>query len=136
VKKHKMFGLLALSLSACGVTSPTEVTASSSVEAMLLSETTRYSALLGKHIEGVITEERYFTPQGEALAWYINSTAYYNRALTEQLVSIAPEGGKELATNVAAHEVAHSIEWGHNCIHVNVVRKLGAQSTYPVPEGC
>lgn len=121
-----------LALAACGGSLPTSP-ASSPEEEMLLTETSRFAGLLKVNVRGEITTQRYFATGGEALGWLQNGIAYYNRDLVAQWVSILPEAGKETASNIAAHEVCHTQSTGHDLLHWNCSRSIGAVPTYPRP---
>ena len=137
-----LIACLALLASGCGGFSWPTLAPEADVESVLLAETRRASDALGVKVEGRITDE--WSPgQVEAaaggqaaLAWYTPGVAWYYRPLVAKHVSIEPEGGKETARNVAAHEVAHAVSIGHGCAHWRCAYAAGATPTYPNPGGC
>ena len=108
------------------------VDANSPVEEMLLHETDRFASTLHVRVNGEITDTFYGGDSWVATGWYSRGVAYYYRPEVERNVSIEPKAGRETATNIAAHEVAHAISPFHDCKHWTLCASI-ATPTYPSP---
>jgi hypothetical protein len=112
---------------------------SSEVESALLSYTDEYAARLGVSVRGEIATNRTGAQeQDDAAGWYSAGIAYYYRPAVDQYVTLVdgdcPAAPRcELASGVAAHEVCHAKELGHDTRHWCCMKKLGVRPTYPPP---
>jgi hypothetical protein len=107
---------------------------SSEIEAILLSETTRFAKLHVVNVRGEITDK--LSPAQAAgptpVGWYANGIAYYYRPMIVKFIVIEAEPGKLAATDVASHEVCHVKNPVHDMPHWVCMSKF-ASPTYPAP---
>jgi hypothetical protein len=130
--------LLAISMLAGCLRSPTGLESDSEAEAQVLKDTARFAGALSVRVHGEVTDRRYDIPAGTggcpkggascyATGWYQSGVAWYYRP---GIASAWDIGGSALIRDIAAHETCHAIESGHNPLHVACIRSLGAVPTY------
>lgn len=117
----------------CGHSS-TSPEASTPEETWVLSENDKFAAKLGKDIKGILTDHEYDVPAGEqncpsggaacvASGWYFPGKAFYYRPYINTY-------SFDLLSDIAAHEVCHSVSLGHDALHRNCILSLGRTPTY------
>lgn len=113
--------------------------ASSDVEGALLSYTDTFAKKLGVSVRGEIATNRMPSQEAnDAAGWYAAGIAYYYRPAVAESVTLidgrCPAAPRcELASGLAAHEVAHARYPGHTMDHWCCMVNLGVRPTYPPP---
>lgn len=130
--------VLLLVLVGCAKAGWSPVSPSGDVEQALLAYTSTYAARLGWNVRGEITDTRK-REQLDAAGWYDRGVAYYYRPAIHDFVTLTdgecPAAPRcELASGIAAHEVAHFKYPFHDMHHWCCMVNLGVRPTYPPPE--
>lgn len=124
--------LLALTIATAGCGAQWDVVSpDGEKESFLLAETARFAGLMGVKVRGEITDTPYYVGTSVATGWYTSGTAYYYRPLVKNL-EFQPTAGRETLTNVAAHEVCHTVSINHDLAHWECMNRW-AFPTYPKP---
>lgn len=121
----------------CGLANPAALDPSTEKEQWALSEVIRFSAKLHKSIEGRIVEKGYRVPPGvqncpadstgcDAAAWYGPGPVVY---FWQPFVNRESTSFINLS-DVAAHEVCHSLSPNHDQLHWNCIRTIGGDPQY------
>jgi len=131
---------LALALTGCERVAPTAVSADTftAIEMALVDHTARFADQIGVRVRGVVTDRldsRFIGDGQNVVAWYEAGTAYYYRPRVALYVALVPTPGRETASNIAAHEVAHARYRNHDCAHWRLSDEI-ADPTYPEPGVC
>jgi len=129
IKNLILISTITLAAVSCSKAQWEPVSATSVNELHILAETSRFAELMGVKVRGEITDTPYYYGGQVATGWYMAGVAYYYRPHVNQLNG---NGIAETTTNVAAHEVCHAIEYGHNLLHWECMSKWAAP-TYPRP---
>lgn len=121
----------------CGLANPITLSAETPKELFAVSEVARFSKMLHKDIKGVIAPKEYHIAAGvqgcpldapngcSAAAWYTPSVIYF----WQEFVNRESTTFNNL-TDIAAHEVCHSMTPNHDQLLQNCILNLGADPQF------